>query len=61
MAKAICCDRCGHFEKVDKVVGWKQLDGGRPSIADPAGFAEVVALCPRCKEDFERFMSGPPR
>ena len=58
MAKAICCDRCGKFEKINDACKWKSIGGGSQSASDPCGISEQQVLCPDCADDFKDFMKN---
>jgi len=59
MGKAVCCDRCGRFEKVpplsDKYQShdWLLLTKNDDPVGDGSGKS---FLCPQCAVDFDRFM-----
>jgi len=66
MAKAICCDRCGVFERVppqwsdcqpSPFTGWLTLRKDFDE-AVRSGSATLF-LCPRCVADFDRYMVEP--
>lgn len=69
MAKAICCDRCGYFQKLparsigtgaieQRIVpgGWRMLEGS--DLVNNDYFPKTV-LCAPCSILFDDFMKGP--
>jgi hypothetical protein len=63
VSRAVCCDRCGRFEKYQTLYKetdkpkWKMLQSGGPSASDPVGFESTeTLLCPVCAIAFESFM-----
>lgn len=54
MGRAVVCDRCGTFAKVDDATKWRSEP--YPSVADPAGYLPAKALCDKCAEEFDRWM-----
>lgn len=63
MAKAVCCDRCGKFEKQTAVSGvqeprWVMLDGVQPNSIDPLRDRDGTLLCPSCAAKFKKFMQA---
>src|SRR5215470_17932531 len=62
MGAAVCCDRCGKFEKYPLAHDWQILDSEGPKISDPAGIGKGILLCVECKLEFEKWMvktNGP--
>jgi len=56
VSAAVCCDRCGIFEKYPLAHDWLVLDQEGPKISDPAGMNKGILLCPGCKVEFEKWM-----
>lgn len=61
MGKAVCCDRCGKFQKIvpnARADGWNVLNGSGPSVSDPMGQVPETLLCPECAAMYEQFLYG---
>lgn len=74
MSVYLKCDRCGAQEKTRAVMLFAGMAGpdistarpelpdgwSRPTLPDPDGQAHQRELCPLCKSDLFRFMTGQP-
>ncbi|HLZ08818.1 MAG TPA: hypothetical protein VKT80_09545 [Chloroflexota bacterium] len=58
---AVCCDRCGKFERVKRgsaIVFPEKPWRGIVSATVFRGDDNGLLLCPECAEDFDKFLAG---